>query len=515
MGFLFSSIVSLFLTANPSTASDGYVEAKQAFVSAMQETLAPERAASFEGDSYVRVQEISAGSSLPGNLRLFVLAPRLEAGSSTVADPDRIYHPTLLIWDMKRQALVGFRELKEECGAVVSTLISTANFDEDPEPELFVTLLTNCIDRDKLTSVRVERLLGFDYPSIEPLFGVDGTMLVYGQDNADLLERRFELVPSSVPGAVDLRVLDARTNEVLTVNVENESENRFSSGFEEIVASEKFRPKSGIVTCRVVDEKGNPIPGVEVMHSVTSLNIFGLALLDMEKVTRGTSISDSNGLVDIPYNRNGAHAFFGHKGHHQQQVSFELSEDDITHSIDRLIDGSVQTIVMPSELGRVQLHMNAEPALIPLDLHEAPLEFGISFEENPKLSAELNPRWIAEMGDVVVRIKTNNKVTITGRNGWQLQAAPPEFTKERIPVYDIYEAPETGYVLQLEFGIRQLPRVVFLSKDGGRRYGVLADLTITPMPFEPQNKVEFRFHYRVQAEPTGSRSLRPLGYYPN
>jgi hypothetical protein len=175
-----------------------------------------------------------------------------------------------------------------------------------------------------------------------------------------------------------------------------------------------------------------------------------------------------------------------------------------------LIDGSVQTIVMPSDLDRVLLHMNARPARIPLDLHEAPFEFGISFEEDYKKSAELNPRWIAEMGDLVVRIERSGKVTITGRNGWQLQAAPPEYTKERISANKIHEVPETGYGPQLEFGRSQLSSVIYLSKDGGRRYGVLTDITIVPVDFEPQNKVEFTFHYRVQAEATGSRSLQPL-----
>jgi hypothetical protein len=503
-------LICALLATEPIAGSDGYVEAKQAFVRAFEESLPPEQASKFDESVYIRVPITMTGQSLPANIRLFLLAPKLEAISATVANAERRHHPTLLVWNMETQSLVAFRELQEECGAIASANLQQINFDEDPEQELFLTLVTNCIASDKLTSVRLERLLGFDYPSLEPLFGVDGAIMVYGQDNADLLPRKHEVVPSPIAGAFELRVQDIKSGETVTVGNSTEREARFSSRAEGIAASEDFQPKRGTVTCRVVDEKGNPIPSVQAQTRLTSLNIFGLVLLDMEKVTEATALSDSSGLVEIPYNRNGVSAFFGHKGHRQQQISFVLSEDDVTHSIHRLIDGSVQTIVMPSDLDRVLLHMNARPARIPLDLHEAPFEFGISFEEDYKKSAELNPRWIAEMGDLVVRIERSGKVTITGRNGWQLQAAPPEYTKERISANKIHEVPETGYGPQLEFGRSQLSSVIYLSKDGGRRYGVLTDITIVPVDFEPQNKVEFTFHYRVQAEATGSRSLQPL-----
>lgn len=454
----------------------------------------------------------------PPEQAAYLIAPRIDAASSLA--------PALLLWSPAEGKIVAHHPLEGECKAVSAARIQWLNLDSDETPELFIELDAVCLSPERVDGYRVTRLLGFDLPSLEPILSQNGAVVLYGRDNVQTTKRTYRITPASGGQAGSIEIVDLTQSR--KIGFDSPPDERLASTVLETAEQEELRPRGGVLTCRFIDDAGQPIPGLKVPYSTKTLNLFASNLFGLEKVTKHEAVTNNAGICEIEYNRLGVNlGEIKHPDYYPIRIlSFNHRDADrIESNTSRFITDEVIDIVLNHRLEQVAMHRSTRRSLS-LDLRNLPVSFGISFEVTPEEDKKVNLREIAEMGDLGFTIEIidenlpdgevatlkeqqaynrNRRLTIKGLNGWKLRAAP-EIPWERLHD-EINEAPLDGYDDTLVFEGLETPRYIFLSKDEGRRYGLLSDARLTLDNFKETGIYKFSYHYRVQAEATGSRSL--------
>jgi hypothetical protein len=490
-------------------------------------------------DSYIELlrSEHAAGttSGIAPNILGYAPAGATEAPEQAAyliapgIDVDNSFVPTLLLWSPADGKILASRSLQSECKAVSGASIQWVNLDADDTPELFVELDAVCLSPERVDGYRLTRLLAFDLPSLDLILSQNGTVVLYGRDNVQATKRTYRLIPASGGKAASIEITDSTQSR--SVSFDGASEVRIVSAELEPSDQKQLQPRRGVITCRFIDDAGRPIIGLRVPYETKTLNLFARNLSGMEEVTEHETTTNDAGICEIEYNRLGAILQgISHPDYYPIRLFFFVHPDSYQSEDynQRFITDEVTDIVMKRRLEEVAMHWSGRRVLS-LDLRNLPKELGVSFEVSPEKDREVNPREPAILGDLLFRVELidenlpdgkletlkerqayngNRRLTIEGRNGWKLRAAP-EIPPERAPD-EVYEAPLDEYRDALSFDGLEVPQHIFLSKNNGRRYGLLSEVSLTVDTFREIGTYKFSYRYRVQAEATGSRSLDRL-----
>lgn len=447
-------------------------------------------------------------------------------------DTDSAFVPALLLWSPADGKILASRSLQSECKAVSEARIQWANLDADDTPELFVELDAVCLSPERVDGYRLTRLLAFDLPSLGLMLSQNGTVVLYGRDNVQATKRTYRLIPASSGKAGSIEITDLTQSR--SIRFDASTEERIASTELEPTDQKQLQPRRGVITCRFIDDAGRPISGLRVPYKTKTLHPFARNLSDMEKMTKHETVTNNAGICEIEYNWLGAYAGeIVHPDYYPIRVlNFRHRDGDNKESrASRFITDEIIDVILLRRLDPVAMHRNDLRDDIIVDLRNLPIKFGISFEVSPEEDMKINPRQNAETGDLVFRIElidenlpdgkvsttderrafhANRRLTIEGRNGWKLRAAP-ELSWVQSPK-DVHEAPLDNYSPALVFEGLETPKYIFLSKDEGRRFGLLSHVGLLP---KSAGSYVFRYgNYRVQAEATGSRSLDRLATSP-
>jgi hypothetical protein len=394
--------------------------------------------------------------------------------------------------------------------------------------ELSLTLATNYCDKSKMQLVMAERRFVYSLPKLDPLASLDGHLIVRTPDAIVQARNRIS-VSKSADGKPALVYHQSGVSAPQVLTFTSPADKRLKRLDPTVALAGAPQPEDESPSTfrgRLLDEKGEPLPGIEVQYASQRTGLLAtFGLLDT-----GTVTTDGDGLFEAPTG-NGLELGIKAEGYYELRERFHpakynamlkgMNSKQVTDAItDLVLERELAEVPVWDTLGNVRKEVPNPPERVAVGLKFYPTrkENENGFLEDTILAdIVFEARRLCDPSSPEAQAdECEWEVVVRGQHGWEL--VPGESNSGRAA---IRKAVATGYKQRWVFTSTSLPYEFYLRKDGGERYGLLDMVGVRKSKADPktrsENELIFSTGYVVQAEPVGSTSLvhkrKPGAYF--
>lgn len=344
------------------------------------------------------------------------------------------------------------------------------------------------------TSIAQRRYL-YTLPVLDPILEVTSKRVMFGVKGVGDID---EYDVDFVAGQSGKRVLRSRNRKNgVTRLVDRSANGRFNTDDAPWERQKiKAQKQSSLLTIRVVDSSGTPMPGVPVDGFTKKLNL--LKWSDKSKPFKAKT--DKRGEFEINPG-DGVGLTVQAEGYYPVE-SFWSPEDVPDDVVLITLEQAVPAVEM---IGCTKTRKIWEKDVENLSL-------GVRLIDGDKGKWKEVPTEKVEAADLWIEVEKSNDISwrqwnikLSGKNGWQL--APGSTKDDTSDGSTMREAPEEGYKQELQYKVGDCPQGFYLRSADGKRYG-----KIWGFRFEDRSRGKLIRRYMwirfaVQSKDTGSRSL--------